>query len=56
MSEDKDRLESSLNSASTAVRKQMGGKTGESAEKVYGQAYQALVKAGFRPQLRKKYR
>lgn len=56
MSEDVDRLMSSFNAASTAIKKQMGGKTGDGAEKVYGQAYQALVKAGAKPQLRKKYR
>jgi hypothetical protein len=56
MSEEVDRLLSSLNSASSAIKKSMGGKPGESAEKVYGQAYQALVKVGARPQLRKRYR
>lgn len=56
MSEDVDRLLSNLNAAATSVKKQMGGKTGEAAEKVYGQAYQQLVKVGAKPQLRKKYR
>lgn len=56
MSEDVERLLSNLNSASTNIKKQMGGKTGESAEKSYGQAYQQLVKVGAKPQIRKKYR
>lgn len=56
MSEDVERLLSNLNSASSAIKKSIGGKAGESAEKVYGQAYQALVKAGVKPALRKKYR
>lgn len=56
MSEDVERLESNLNAAASTVKKQMGGKGGEGAEKVYGQAYQALVKVGARPQIRKKYR
>jgi hypothetical protein len=38
------------------VKKQMGGKPGESAEKKYGQAYAQCVKAGIKPQLRSKYR
>ena len=54
--EDKDRLESNLNALSTQLKRQISGKVGEGTEKQYGQAYQALVKAGFRPQIRKKYR
>jgi hypothetical protein len=34
----------------------VSGKSAEGAESEYGQAYQALVRAGLRPQLRKKYR
>lgn len=56
MSQDNDRLESNFNSASTALRRIVGGKGGEGVEKTYGQAYQSLVKAGLRPQIRKKYR
>ena len=56
MSEDNDRLIANFNSASSAVKKSMGGKAGEAAEKVYAIAYQQLVKAGIKPQLRKKYR
>lgn len=53
---ERDRLESNFNSATTALKRIAGGKAGEGTEKVYGQAYQALVKAGLRPQIRKKYR
>jgi hypothetical protein len=51
-----DRLERSLANASSNLKKSVGGKPGESNEKVYAIAYQGLVKAGLRPQLRKKYR
>lgn len=54
--EDNSKLESNFNAASNSLRKVTGGKAGEGVEKVYGQAYQALVKVGARPQLRKKYR
>lgn len=53
---EKDRLESDFNLNSTALKRITGGKAGEGVEKKYGQTYQALVKAGLRPQLRKKYR
>lgn len=53
---EKDRLESNFNSAATALKRISSGKAGEGVEKAYGQAYQALVKAGLRPQIRKKYR
>lgn len=53
---ERDRLESNFNSAATALKRITGGKAGEGIEKSYGQAYQALVKAGLRPQIRKKYR
>lgn len=56
MSENVERLESDMNAASTALRKIAGGKAGEGVEARYGQAYQALVKAGARSQLREKYR
>lgn len=56
MSEDSERLISNFNSASNSLKKIAGGKAGESIEKVYGQAYQQLVKVGIKPQLRKKYR
>lgn len=51
-----DRLEKALALASSNVKKSIGGKQGESNEKVYAISYQALVKAGLKPQLRKKYR
>jgi len=54
--ENVERLQSDFNSASTAIKKQVGGKGGEGTEAKYGQAYQALVKAGAKPQIRKKYR
>jgi hypothetical protein len=34
----------------------LGGKNAQGAEAAYGLAYQALVKAGLRPQIRRKYR
>ena len=56
MQETGEKLFSNFNAASTNIRRSIGGKAGEGAEKVYGQAYQALVKVGLKPQLRKKYR
>lgn len=45
-----------LEVASKDIKKSIGGKSGEGAEKKYGQAYSACVKAGIKPALRKKYR
>jgi hypothetical protein len=45
-----------LESASKDIKKSTGGKAGEGAEKKYGQAYSACVKAGLKPPLRSKYR
>jgi hypothetical protein len=45
-----------LASASTDLKKSVGGKASEGVEKRYGLAYQACVKAGIKPPLRKKYR
>lgn len=56
MSESNDRLVSNFNSATSSLKKIVGGKAGDGAENNYGQAYQALVKAGIKPQIRKKYR
>lgn len=56
MAEDNDRMISDFNAASSNIKKSTGGKSGEGAEKVYGQTYQALVKAGIKPQLKRKYR
>jgi hypothetical protein len=53
---DNEDLLRDLEIACKDVKKQMGGKTGESAEKRYGQAYAACVKAGLKPVLKKKYR
>ena len=55
MTEDKDKLERAFDSAG----KKLAGSTGKSAkgaENNYGMAYQQLVKAGYRPQIRYKYR
>lgn len=51
-----DRLERAMALASSNVKKSIGGKPGESNEKIYAISYQALVRAGLKPQLRKKYR
>jgi hypothetical protein len=51
-----DRLERNMDAASSTIRKSVGGKPGESAEKLYGLAFAALVRAGLRRPLRKKYR
>lgn len=56
MSEDVEKMMREFDSASGTIKKQMGGKGGEGAEAKYGQAYQQLVKAGAKPQIRKKYR
>ena len=53
---DKEKLIKNLDSASAAVKRQSGGKPGESAEKIYSLAYQKCVQAGLKPRLRKKYR
>jgi hypothetical protein len=45
-----------LNIASQDVKKNIAGKSGEGAEKKYGQAYAACVKAGIKPPLKRKYR
>lgn len=56
MSEDNEKMLRNLDAASSAIRKSLGGKQGEGAEKVYGQAYRDCVRAGIKPPLRKKYR
>lgn len=45
-----------LEIASKDIKKSIGGKAGEGAEKRYGQVYNACVKAGIKPQLKRKYR
>jgi len=42
--------------ALTKRRRDAFGKSAQGVENQYGQAYQALVKAGVRPQIRHKYR
>jgi len=51
-----DDLLRDLNIASNDLKKSIGGKAGEGAEKRYGVAYQACVRAGIKPPLRRKYR
>jgi hypothetical protein len=46
--EEQERLIRNFETASNAIRKITGGK--------YGQTYQDCVKAGLKPQIRKKYR
>lgn len=53
---DADGLWSAYNKAATELKKGAGGKPGQSAEKKFGQAYMALVKAGLAAPLRQKYR
>lgn len=54
--EDSDALLRDLNIASQDVKRATPGKSGEGAEKKYGQAYAACVKAGLKPLLKRKYR
>lgn len=56
MSEENEKLLRNLELASSSIKKSVGGKAGEGIEKAYGIAYQACVKAGIKPQLRKRYR
>ena len=51
-----DDLLRDLNVASNDLKKSIGGKAGEGVEKRYGVAYQACVRAGIKPPLRRKYR
>lgn len=53
--EEKERLLRSLDLAMMEVKK-IAGKAAVGAERKYGLAYQNCVKAGIKPQLRKKYR
>jgi hypothetical protein len=54
--QDHEDLLRDLNIASQDVKKNVAGKSGEGAEKKYGQAYAACVKAGIKPPLKRKYR
>lgn len=52
-----EKLEQAMDAASRNVAKCLPVQSGGGgAENAYAQAYQALVRAGLRPQLRKKYR
>jgi hypothetical protein len=51
-----DRLERDLSSAISKFRQGIGGKAAIGYEKQYGIAYQNLVKAGLRHQIKAKYR
>ncbi len=55
-SSDSEDLLRDLNIASQEIKKSTPGKSGEGAEKKYGQAYAACVKAGLKPLLKRKYR
>lgn len=51
-----ERMERNLSNAMSKFRSGLGGKAAMGYEKEYGIAYQQLVRAGKRPQLKKKYR
>lgn len=53
---DNESLLRDLNAASNDIKKSVGGRAGEGIEKRYGIAYQQCVKAGLKPQIKKKYR
>jgi len=57
MTDDQERALRDLEAASKRVRACLGMKQGgDAAEKNYSQAYQACVRVGVAPQIRKKYR
>ena len=56
MSDENEKILRNLESASTAVRRGIGGKAGEGSEKAYGIAYARAVQAGLKPRLKRKYR
>lgn len=51
-----ERLERNLSSAFSKIKSGVGGKAAIGYEKEYGIAYQELVRAGARRQIKKKYR
>ena len=55
LTDDGQRLVSAYNAAWKKVATS-SGKSAQGAESGYGQAYQALVRAGIAPQIRRKYR
>lgn len=54
--DDIDRLERNLSAAFSKIKSGVGGKAAIGYEKEYGIAYQDLVRAGLRPQIKSKYR
>lgn len=50
-----DRLMSDFNAATKRL-KDTGGRAVQGAENAYGASYQALVRAGLKPQIKHKYR
>lgn len=48
--------EAEFAAATANMRKALSGKPGFGVEAKYGQAYQRLVRAGEKPQIRRKYR
>jgi hypothetical protein len=56
MADDHDRLLHAFREAYTRLTKTGASKSSQGVESAYGEAYQALVRAGLRPQIKKKYR
>ena len=56
MTEYQERCLQNLKTATDVIKKCIAGKPGQVAESNYGNAYQACVKAGLRPQVRSRYR
>jgi flagellin-specific chaperone FliS len=50
------RAEQNMESALTRLKNAKAGKLNSGLEAIYGQAYQRLVRAGAKPQLKLKYR
>jgi hypothetical protein len=55
MNDEQIKLERYLELASKALTSSQG-RGAQGAENYYGQTYQRLVRAGYRPQMRRKYR
>lgn len=54
--EEKEKAVRRLEAAWNALKRSTGGKTAQGLENAYGEAYQACVRVGVMPQIRKKYR
>ena len=54
--EQAEKLLRDLSAASNDMKRGTGGKAGDGPEKRYGIAYQACVRAGLKPALKRKYR